>query len=132
MKFGDRLKSVRLENSMTQEELGNLLSKSKNNISQYETGKREPDLETLNIISDYFKVSLDYLLGKTDVPLPVRDIEQDLHDEHDFTKELEDFMKDNVTTAMFQDYGDWSDEEKRDLLQFLKGQKALREQNKQK
>ncbi|WP_414150342.1 helix-turn-helix domain-containing protein [Acetobacterium carbinolicum] len=130
MKFGDRLKSIRLKNDMTQEEIGNLLNKSKNNISQYETGKREPDLETLKIISNYFKVSLDYLLGNTDDPIPVRDVDQDLHDEHNYTKELEDFLKDNVTTAMFQDYGDWSEEEKRDLLQFLKGQKALREQNK--
>ncbi|MEO1815296.1 MAG: helix-turn-helix transcriptional regulator [Acetobacterium sp.] len=130
MKFGDRLKSIRLKNDMTQEEIGNLLNKSKNNISQYETGKREPDLETLKIISNYFKVSLDYLLGNTDDPIPVRDVDQDLYAEHNYTKELEDFLKDNVTTAMFQDYGDWSDEEKRDLLQFLKGQKALREQNK--
>lgn len=66
MKFGNRLKTLRLSKDMTQEELGRLLGKTKNSISQYETGKREPDLETLMIISEYFNVTLDYLLGKTD------------------------------------------------------------------
>jgi len=68
MKFGNRLKTLRLSKDMTQEELGSLLGKTKNSISQYETGKREPDLETLMIISEYFDVTLDYLLGKTENP----------------------------------------------------------------
>lgn len=68
MKFGNRLKTLRLSKDMTQEELGCLLGKTKNSISQYETGKREPDLETLMIISEYFNVTLDYLLGKTENP----------------------------------------------------------------
>ncbi|MBC3901564.1 helix-turn-helix domain-containing protein [Acetobacterium malicum] len=132
MKFGDRLKLLRLENNMTQEELGNLLSKSKNNISQYETGKREPDLETLKIISNYFKVSLDYLLGNSDDPLPVRDVDQDLHDEHDYNEELDAFLKDDEMSSMFYDYKNWSEEEKRNLLNILKGQEALRQMNKKK
>lgn len=68
MKFGNRLKTLRLSEDMTQEELGRLLEKTKNSISQYETGKREPDLETLIILSEYFDVTLDYLLGKNDDP----------------------------------------------------------------
>lgn len=132
MEFGRRLKSLRLRNNMTQEELGKLLGKTKNSISQYETGKREPDLETLKIISDYFTVSLDYLLGKTDDPLPVRDVDQDLHDEHDYHKELDAFLSDDEMSSMFYDYKNWSEEEKRNLLNILKGQEALRQMNKKK
>lgn len=132
MKFGDRLKSLRMMNNLSQTDFGKILNKSANNISQYETGKREPDLETLKIISDYFKVSLDYLLGKTDDPLPVRDVDQDLHDEHDYNAELDAFLKDDEMTSMFYGYENWTEEEKRNLLNILKGQEALRQMNKKK
>lgn len=132
MKFGDRLKSLRMMNNLSQTDFGKILNKSANNISQYETGKREPDLETLKIISDYFNVSLDYLLGKTDDPLPVRNVEQDLHDEHDYNEELDAFLQDDEMSSMFYDYKNWSEEEKRNLLNILKGQEALRELNKKK
>jgi len=112
MKFGDRLKSIRLENDMTQEELGNLLNKSKNNISQYETGKREPDLDTLDIISDYFKVSLDYLLGKTDDQIPVRNVDQDLLDELDVETKWLNFLKNLSGDSMFYQYENIDEEQK--------------------
>ncbi|PKM61396.1 MAG: transcriptional regulator [Firmicutes bacterium HGW-Firmicutes-4] len=130
--FGNKLKSLRSNLGKTQEEIAKSLGLSRAAYSHFENGRNEPDYETLKKISEYFHVSTDYLLGRTDDPLPVRDVDQDLHAEHNYTKELEDFLRDNVTTAMFQDYGDWTEEEKRDLLQFLKGQKALREQNKEK
>lgn len=132
MKFGDRLKSLRMMNNLSQTDFGKILNKSANNISQYETGKREPDLETLKIISDYFKVSLDYLLGKTNDPTPIRDVYQDLHDEHDYNKELDAFLSDDEMTSMFYDYKNWTEEEKRNLLNILKGQEALRQMNKKK
>lgn len=112
MKFGDRLKSIRLKNDMTQEEIGNLLNKSKNNISQYETGKREPDLETLKIISNYFKVSLDYLLGNTDDPIPVRDVDQDLNDELDTESKWLNFLKNLSGDSMFYQYENIDEEQK--------------------
>ncbi|MTI49434.1 MAG: helix-turn-helix transcriptional regulator [Firmicutes bacterium] len=61
--FGKRLRELRLNKSLTQEQLGKIIGKSKNNISQYETGKREPDLETLNKFAEIFNVKVDYLLG---------------------------------------------------------------------
>jgi len=64
--FGSRLKELRLENNMTQEQLGKLLKKSKNNISQYERDIRQADDETKKIIADYFNVSIDYLVGYSD------------------------------------------------------------------
>lgn len=65
--FGDRLKALRQEKKLTQEGLGKILNKTKNNISQYETGKREPDNDTLYRIAEYFNVSTDYLLDRTDI-----------------------------------------------------------------
>ncbi|WP_243153482.1 helix-turn-helix domain-containing protein [Senegalia massiliensis] len=66
MGFPERLKSLRLEKKLTQEELGNKLNVTKANISKYETGRIEPNIETLDYLSNFFDVSIDYLLGKTD------------------------------------------------------------------
>ena len=41
---------------------------SQNTISRYETGAREADYKTLKLFADYFNVSIDYLLGRTDNP----------------------------------------------------------------
>lgn len=60
--LGDNIKYLRLSKELTQEDLGKILNKTKNNISQYETGKREPDADTLKKIARYFNVSIDYLL----------------------------------------------------------------------
>ena len=64
MIFGSRLKNERIRKGLTQEDLGKIINKSKNNISQYETGKREPDIQTLNKFSEIFGCTLDYLLGQ--------------------------------------------------------------------
>ncbi len=44
------------------------LSMSQNTISRYETGEREADYKTLILFADYFNVSIDYLLGRTENP----------------------------------------------------------------
>ena len=64
---GDRLRNLRKNISITQKDLASIFKISKGNISRYETGIREPDLELLIKIADFFKVSSDYLLGLTDV-----------------------------------------------------------------
>ena len=48
------------------------LNLNQNAISRYETGEREADYETLIQLADYFNVSLDYLLGRTDNPKIMR------------------------------------------------------------
>lgn len=65
-----RLKELRIKKSLTQTQLGELLGFSNQRYNYYETGKREPDNETLVRISDFFAVSTDYLLGNTDDPTP--------------------------------------------------------------
>ena len=63
-----RLKEIRKAKKISQVKLGMDLSMSQNTISRYETGKREPSIEDLKRIADYFGVSVDYLLGLTDNP----------------------------------------------------------------
>lgn len=64
--FNERLKQLRKERNLTQYDLVELLGFSRGQIGNYEQGTREPNLNTLLKISDFFNVSVDYLLGKTD------------------------------------------------------------------
>ena len=61
-----RLREIRKKRGITQVKLSMDLNISQNSISRYEKGLREPDLATLIRIADYFHVSVDYLLGRTE------------------------------------------------------------------
>ena len=68
------LKELRQKKHLTQLELSRVLQISASSIGMYEQGRREPDHETLTKIADFFNVSVDYLLGRTDNPLPKLDL----------------------------------------------------------
>ena len=63
-----RLKEVRNKKHISQLKLAMDLDMNQNSISRYETGEREADYATLIRFADYFNVSIDYLLGRTDNP----------------------------------------------------------------
>ena len=64
MKF--RLKELRKERNISQLKLALDLNMNQNSISRYENMEREADYETLIKFADYFDISIDYLLGRTD------------------------------------------------------------------
>lgn len=61
-----RLKELRQKRKISQLKLALDLNMNQNSISRYENMEREADYETLIKFADYFNVSLDYLLGRTD------------------------------------------------------------------
>lgn len=61
-----RLKSLRKSKGISQLKMAIDLNMNQNTISRYENGEREADYKTLIRFADYFDVSLDYLLGRTD------------------------------------------------------------------
>lgn len=63
-----RLKELRQKRHMSQVALAMELNMNQNSISRYENEEREADYATLIAFADYFKVSVDYLLGRTDNP----------------------------------------------------------------
>ncbi|MFJ7761904.1 helix-turn-helix domain-containing protein [Bacillus toyonensis] len=65
MDFPTRLKQIRLEHKLTQEQLGEKINVTKVSVSGYENRNRTPDTETLQKLADYFDISVDYLLGRT-------------------------------------------------------------------
>ncbi|MBQ3074542.1 MAG: helix-turn-helix transcriptional regulator [Clostridia bacterium] len=63
-----RLKELRKSRKISQQKLAMDLNLNQNSISRYETGEREADYTTLICLADYFNVSIDYLLERTDNP----------------------------------------------------------------
>ena len=64
MGFAERLRLLRKQRNLSQQQLADKLGISNSTISMYERGEREPDFEMLELIGDYFNVDTNYLLGK--------------------------------------------------------------------
>lgn len=65
--LGERIKEERLARKMTQTELGNVCGVTKYTISLYESGKSTPSDDIKNILANFFGISVDYLLGRTNI-----------------------------------------------------------------
>ena len=65
--FSKRLRILRENKGYNQEKLANMCGLSTSTIGMYEQGRRQPDNDTLVKLADIFDVSIDYLLGKTEV-----------------------------------------------------------------
>ncbi len=64
--FKERLKELRMERELSQQELGRIVNMSKMAISHWESGHSEPSIAQLIMLSDFFEVSVDYLIARTD------------------------------------------------------------------
>ena len=65
MNFAERIKELRKEKGITQIDLAEAVGLSKGTVAMWEVDKREANFDTLNKLSDYFQVSIDYLLGRS-------------------------------------------------------------------
>jgi len=66
MNLSNRLKELRQQSNASQQELADLLGVSTRAWRFYESGDREPNIAGLISLADYFNVSLDYLVGRSD------------------------------------------------------------------
>ena len=62
----DRIKQLRKKKGISQSELAELIGVKNNTVSTWERGTRKPDFEALNLLSNYFEVSFEYILGSSD------------------------------------------------------------------
>lgn len=66
----NRIKELRRKNHLTLKEVSQKVGMANNTLSRYETGKREPKLETWQKLADYFNVSVPYLQGFININIP--------------------------------------------------------------
>lgn len=76
--FAERLKELRKDKNMTQVQLAEALGVSKGTVAMWEIGKREPNFETLNRLSDIFDKRIDYILGNSNDATSPRFTEEDI------------------------------------------------------
>ena len=62
----ERIKHLRKKKGISQSELAALIGVKNNTVSTWERGTRKPDFEALDLLSDYFEVSFEYILGNSD------------------------------------------------------------------
>ena len=98
----NRIKQLRLEKNILQSELANILKVRQNTVSSWETGRNEPDQQALFAMSKYFGVSIDYILGNSNLKKEPTQEEWD---------SLTDMQKEIIALM-----GSMSKEQQRDLL----------------
>lgn len=77
MSFKEKIKELRLDNNLSQKKLAEALSLSQSCITKLEAGTREPTGSTLSAYSQFFDVSVDYLIGNEEIT-PFRPEKSDL------------------------------------------------------
>ena len=65
-KRADRIKQLRKKKGVSQSQLAEAIGVKKNTVSTWERGTRKPDFAALKLLSEYFEISLEYLLGTSD------------------------------------------------------------------
>lgn len=68
MNFAERLTHLQKERKLNKKEIFETIGLSRTAYYRYETGEREPSISILTALADFFNVSTDYLLGRTDNP----------------------------------------------------------------
>lgn len=113
----NRLRSLREKKRLTQEEAAKRIGIARPTYANYEAGNREPDIETLIKIAEFYKVSLDYLVGRTDNPnMTFTEQERIIYDKLDLTDE--EIMS---QLDMYYDGMKLTDQEKKEFLAIVRG-----------
>ena len=68
MHYTKRLYDLRTDHDLTQQDVANVLNTTKQNYGMYEKGKRKLNIQDLITLSEFYKVSTDYILGLKDKP----------------------------------------------------------------
>lgn len=104
MTMGERIKQLRKENGLTQTGLAEALGVTKGTVSTWETNSRTPSFDTLNMMSDMFHRSLDYIMGRSDDATPITASDADL-DELALSDVEEDLTEYALKYARLDQYG---------------------------
>lgn len=117
--LGSRIKNLREKHDIKQVDFAKKIGVSNVVLSRYESDERKPDYEILQTIADFFEVSTDYLLGRTEIKKPNNDANND---------EFDKWLNDPRSKILFKEFNESSEEQKEALLkmwEILKSQGKL-------
>jgi transcriptional regulator with XRE-family HTH domain len=118
--FSERMRELRKEKRISLEKLAEMMGTTKATLSRYENSKRVPNIEFVEKLAKIFNVSVDYLLGHTDIRNPSDEITEAVEDDPDLRiierarqkmspKDRERMMK--ILKASFEDFFNEDEEE---------------------
>lgn len=91
--LGNKLRQLRHEKKLTQKELANILGIPRGTYAHYELNKRTPDYEVLIDTAQFFNVSIDYLLNRTDIRLCPNKMKEHFNIQKDIKKDIQDIIR---------------------------------------
>ncbi|MCS7463728.1 helix-turn-helix domain-containing protein [Paenibacillus doosanensis] len=123
MKYGQTIAKLRNKRCMTQEELASRVGITRSALSHYENNRREPDYETIQKFADFFEVTVDYLMGRS----------EDTYYINEFANQLE--LSDEAIMERFVltvDGRELTEAESRSFIAFIRSERLTgQSQNKQ-
>lgn len=121
--FSERLKQTRKFKKLSQKDVAHHLCIDRTTYTNYEIGKSKPTFEKLVEIADFFNVSVDYLLGRTNNPIVFNVTYECEEDLNDYT------MKVSEDLSVLNDYMVMEKEDKKAVREFIKARKLLSEKD---
>ncbi|GIN71284.1 hypothetical protein J14TS2_17590 [Bacillus sp. J14TS2] len=121
-----RLSSLRKNKNKTQQEMADYLGITRPAYTAYERGNRQPDYETLQKIADFFDVSTDYLLGRTDNSKTITVAGQDISLSPEELKLFEELKKHPI---LFHDLASDPEEKVKELIKLFKMKKMFMDED---
>ena len=121
--FGERLRELRRENHMTGDELGKKFNVTKTAISYWENGKSFPDEETIKKFADFFQVSTDYILGKSDIRNPYENhqrISESIKDDKELLEFWEVLKEREDLQLLFKQTKQMTEKDIRQIIKIIK------------
>lgn len=91
----NRLRQLRIENNMRQSDVAKFLGRTESAVGQYEREKRDPTSETWCSLANFFGVSLDYILGNSEIRTPISEFSNSA-----YYKEMEGLTEDEIVDAL--------------------------------
>ena len=137
MSFSETLKRLRLEKGLTQGDLAKYSGLKQSSIAMYETGKRNPKIDVLERLADFFNVDIDYLIGKTDKttkvivapPEPQKSIEASPAQKEDREhKHLQNLLSDPHLRWILESSGQLSESSLQEVQNFIDFQLGKKKQ----
>lgn len=114
--FGLRLRALRNEKKLTQDELGKLLNVSGKTIGTWERDSRQPNIEAINKLASIFDVTTDYLLGNSNEKQPQKYYDLSDKEKNDIAIQTEKLMEGIETGNNLNFYGEPATKEQKDRI----------------
>lgn len=114
--FGLRLRALRNEKKLTQDELGKLLNVSGKTIGTWERDSRQPNIEAINKLASIFDVTTDYLLGNSNKKQPQKYYDLSDKEKNDIAIQAEKLMEGIETGNNLNFYGEPATKEQKDRI----------------